>query len=92
MVVLQFRAEHQVGWTSELIKTYEKAMVDRFEREYMSDNLKLYVLTTWHVEDEMVIFNKMTFYPISSLNALTGTRRHFFAALPDCVSDNSLSI
>lgn len=54
MVVLQFRAEHQVGWTSELIKTYEKAMVDRFEREYMSDNLKLYVLTTWHVEDEMV--------------------------------------
>jgi hypothetical protein len=32
MVVLQFLAEHEEGWTTEMVKAYEKAMVERFER------------------------------------------------------------
>lgn len=31
MVVLQFNAEHQPGWTSELVKQYELAMMERFQ-------------------------------------------------------------
>nr|CAD2165749.1 unnamed protein product [Meloidogyne enterolobii] len=49
MVVLQFRAEHENGWTSEIVKTYEMAMVNRFEKEYKSERLKLYVLSTTYV-------------------------------------------
>ncbi|CAK5059564.1 unnamed protein product [Meloidogyne enterolobii] len=54
MVVLQFRAEHENGWTSEIVKTYEMAMVNRFEKEYKSERLKLYVLSTTYVEEEMI--------------------------------------
>ncbi|KAL7074554.1 hypothetical protein ACQ4LE_006640 [Meloidogyne hapla] len=54
MVVLQFRAEHEHGWTSEIVKSYEMAMVKRFGKEYKSERLKLYVLSTTYVEEEMV--------------------------------------
>ena len=39
MVVLQFRAEHEAGCTSEVIKADEKEMIERIEKWGMECNL-----------------------------------------------------
>ncbi|KAI1728640.1 patched family domain-containing protein [Ditylenchus destructor] len=54
IIVLQFRAEHEPGWTDTAVKKYEMDMVDRFDKNYKSDNLKTYVLSKTYVEEEMV--------------------------------------
>uniref|UniRef100_A0A915N0X2 SSD domain-containing protein n=1 Tax=Meloidogyne javanica TaxID=6303 RepID=A0A915N0X2_MELJA len=52
MVVLQFRAEHENGWTSEIVKTYEMAMVKRFEKEYKSELLSIGVDSSYLMNHE----------------------------------------
>lgn len=32
IIVLQFRAEHEPGWTDTAVKKYEMDMVDRFDK------------------------------------------------------------
>ncbi|KAE9550795.1 hypothetical protein FO519_005998 [Halicephalobus sp. NKZ332] len=54
MVVLQFRAEHELGWEDKDVKEYEMSIVQYFKNSYKSDNLKLYVLTQSYIEEEMV--------------------------------------
>uniref|UniRef100_A0A915MMP9 SSD domain-containing protein n=1 Tax=Meloidogyne javanica TaxID=6303 RepID=A0A915MMP9_MELJA len=52
MVVLQFRAEHEIGWTSEIVKAYEMAMVKRFEKEYKSQLLSIGVDSSYLMNHE----------------------------------------
>ncbi|KAL3096482.1 hypothetical protein niasHT_029841 [Heterodera trifolii] len=54
MVMLRFDAEHQPNWTVAMVKQYELAMRDRFQREYKSDRIALYVLSKSVIEDEMI--------------------------------------
>lgn len=67
IIVLQFRAEHHLGWTEDNVKKYEMDIVDQIERYYFlrnfififfrkhkSNNLKLYVFSASYVEEEMV--------------------------------------
>uniref|UniRef100_A0A914Z6M2 SSD domain-containing protein n=1 Tax=Panagrolaimus superbus TaxID=310955 RepID=A0A914Z6M2_9BILA len=54
MVVLQFRAEHDIGWEDADIKAYEMKIVNYFKNDYKSKNLEIFVLSTTYVEEEMV--------------------------------------
>uniref|UniRef100_A0A915CR01 SSD domain-containing protein n=1 Tax=Ditylenchus dipsaci TaxID=166011 RepID=A0A915CR01_9BILA len=54
IVVLQFRAEHESGWTVEGVKKYEMDMVNHFQKNYNSELLTTYVFCKTYVEEEMV--------------------------------------
>jgi hypothetical protein len=54
MVVVQLRAEHDDSWTDKQVKKYEMEMVERFENNYKSKNLDIYVLSNTYVEEEMI--------------------------------------
>ncbi|KAK0423832.1 hypothetical protein QR680_008355 [Steinernema hermaphroditum] len=54
IIQLQFRAEHQLHWDDHDAKQWELTLVDYFQNKYKSNRLKLYVLATSYVEEEMV--------------------------------------
>ncbi|KAI6225074.1 SSD domain-containing protein [Aphelenchoides fujianensis] len=54
MIVMQLRAEHDPSWTNPEVKAYEMKLVQRFQKEYKSDRLELYVYSQTYVEEEMV--------------------------------------
>uniref|UniRef100_A0AC34F554 SSD domain-containing protein n=1 Tax=Panagrolaimus sp. ES5 TaxID=591445 RepID=A0AC34F554_9BILA len=53
MVVLTFRAEHQIGWEDADVKNFEMKVVEFFKKDYHSKNLDIYVLSRTYVEEEV---------------------------------------
>lgn len=53
MISLQFRAFHQPYWTDEDVKKWEMSVV-QYYKNYESEYLTVYVISTTYVEEEMV--------------------------------------
>ncbi|TKR96549.1 hypothetical protein L596_010550 [Steinernema carpocapsae] len=54
MLQLQLRAEHQLKWSDHDVKQWELKVVDYFQHQYKSKHLKIFILATSYVEEEMV--------------------------------------